>query len=657
MVEWVGIAVVVALVPVSLALTRLMIAAGPRCGLIDRPGGRRIHERPTPRCGGLAIYATLMLGIAGLLLARLDLGAALDPVWLGYFAVGATLLVAIGVVDDRWGLSAWLKLGGHVLVALVMFSGNPEGMGKLMGVEVPWWVDMAVHVAWVVALINAFNLIDGMDGLCGGLGMIASAVLGGLALVGKNPESAWLFAAMVAALAGFLRYNFHPARIFLGDAGSMLIGFFIATAGAAAVGRQVTVSGLLLPLLVGGVPLIDVALAVWRRAARRLAVSKPGQAGLRLFDADRDHLHHRILGWGFSQRQAAWLIYGFAIVLALLGLIPLLGGVRLLAISVVGLIVVVLVGMRYVAPVEFMASGEGLRAMVRRPRPSGLVAFVYFSYDTLALSAAALGAGWVVAKMLAVEFSLGVWAAPAVSFVACGVLGLRCARAHSRCWTRSSVHDFSETVLWLVSGFVLSFGLLGFGSADFSFRLLGFHLIGGAVATGLVIVPRSIGFFLQEGVIDTMHRKRRLKGKQAARTTLIYGAGDLGELFVCHLRLSQPSQWRSDHFIGFVDDSAWLKGRRLRGFPVYGGIERLGWLVRRFGVNSVLVTASQLSGDREEHLMRLAEEHGLEVRQWRPELNPQTLSGAERRWPGLARPQAQATAGDDPGAAVAPSAG
>jgi UDP-N-acetylmuramyl pentapeptide phosphotransferase/UDP-N-acetylglucosamine-1-phosphate transferase len=627
--------VLLALVPISIGLTRLMISLGPRLGLIDHPGERRIHETPIPRAGGVALFLGLLIG-TGLLLAFGRLAdSKLTLEWLSHFFIGATILFVIGVIDDRWGLSAWIKLGGQVAAALVLYYSNPRGMGNLMGFEIPMILEMMVHVGWVVALVNAFNLIDGMDGLCAGLGTISISIIAVISAASGAVSESFFAGVMIVLLLGFLRYNFHPARIFLGDTGSMLIGFFIASLGQITVGRGAVVAGILLPLLVGGVPLLDVTLAVWRRAARRFAVSKPGQAACKIFGADQDHLHHRILGWGLTQRQAAFTIYAMAGILSLIALLPILMGGNMLTLSAMGLIMIGLVGLRYVAPVEFMASGTGLRALIRRPRSSKQMVLGYFFYDLLAMTLAGVVSWWLIQKALRLPFSLEEMRGPLVVFVVCAILFLRFARAHSRRWTRGSVHDFGESLCWLICGVGFSFGILSATEADFSFRGAIFHLCAGGIGIVLFLIPRSIGVVFQEGVLDAMHRKRRGKGKKSRRTTLIYGAGDLGELFICHLRLSSPSDWRNDHFIGFMDDSEELTGRRMRGFPILGTLAQLPLIAEKHHVNAILVTSSVLKLEHERKLREMSKELGLELAFWSPDL------GAIRdpaKFPDLRRP-------------------
>jgi UDP-GlcNAc:undecaprenyl-phosphate/decaprenyl-phosphate GlcNAc-1-phosphate transferase len=618
------------LLPISLFLTRLMIRVAPRLGLVDLPGERRIHQTPIPRAGGIAVFLTMAGGMLLLHTTGLGFIGSLGGVWIWHFLAGASLLVGVGIWDDRRGISAWHKLGAQIAAATIMFFHAPLNAGMFMSVEVPWLIDLGIHVVWTVALINAFNLIDGMDGLCAGLGMISLAILAALALAGDQAANAWVIAVMAVALLGFLRYNFHPARIFLGDAGSMLVGFFIASAGTATTGRRAVLAGILLPLLVGGVPLLDVALAIWRRTVRRLTASRPGKAAVRIFGADSEHLHHRLLHWGFSQRQAVFIIYGFASVISLLALLPILGGANFTSVSVVGVVLIGLVGLRYIAPVELIESGKGLRALVRKPRSCGQTAIAYFSYDVVALFSSALLAWWIVSKAMVATFRWEQAMTVSMIFTFCTVVALGLARAHLRRWTRASSHDFAECAIWLVCGAGISFAILGMSQADFSFRDTAFHLAAIALGTGLVALPRCIGLVLQEGVIDTMHRKRRMKTKRSASTVLMYGAGDLGELFVCYLRLSSPDRWANHHFVGFIDDSRELHGRRMRGFPILGSLRQLPKLIESTGANSILITSTRISESRMNELTRAALAHGLEVNHWQPSLEPECLIEGEQ---------------------------
>lgn len=629
-----------ALALLAVLFTRVMISLAPRLGLIDKPDPRRIHTKPIPRAGGLAIFATISLGFAGLVMLGIGFEGPLGSGWIIHFFFASLILVFVGVIDDRQGMSAWIKLIGQVGAAIVMYA-QKEGGSYLFGMEIWMPIELLIHVGWYVVLINAFNLIDGMDGLCAGLGLISLTILGILTGTGDNPQNALVIAVVGVALAGFLRYNFHPARIFLGDTGSMLIGLFIASVGAATVGRQAVVAGLLLPLLVAGVPLFDVFLAIWRRVARRIAASKPGASVIRVFGPDRDHLHHRLLNLGFSQRQVAAVLYCFSIVISVLALIPTLGGTNLLAISLVGLVVISLVGLRYIAPIEFQESGWGLRAVIRRPQGFKVMVCAYFLWDMAVLLIAATISQFLLKKMMLATGSWGMTEFYQIClFTAFSLLGLRFGRAHVRRWTRATIHDFGGTALWLVCGVGLSFAIQGMAEADFSYRNLVFHLCALALGGAAVTLPRCLGFFLSESVVDSHHRRKHLQVSRPRKTCLLYGAGDLGELFLQSLRLSPPDKWSGYHFIGFLDDSPELRNRRLGGFRVLGELSHLPDLVKGHGVCSIMVTCSSLREERFSKLEQLALSLGLEVMIWNPDLAPQlhresirSLNAASSRMP------------------------
>ena len=599
-------------------MVRLMIRLAPVLGLMDLPGERRIHTKAVPRVGGVAVFLALLAGIGmlcgvGLLERFPSYLAAGDQLW--WLMAGALVLVVTGVVDDRHDLSAWWKLGAEVLAATLVFVSTQRDFGGFMGFQVPWWVDYGIFVVWVVALVNAFNLIDGMDGLCGGLGFIATGILGLLSLVGPAKGDTLILAVMGIALLAFLRFNFHPARVFLGDAGSMLIGYLIATAGTLTVGRRAVVAGVLLPLLVAGVPLFDVMLAIWRRSARKLAYEGEGRVP-RIFGADKDHLHHRLLSKGFGQRQVALLIYGIALLLSLIALLPVLAGTSYLAFSILGMIVTGLLGLRFIARIELVESREGMRAILFRPVNSGVVAIGYFMYDMAVLVAGVWFAMWLVGKVGAWGVSLRFQVVMISTFVACGLLGLRFGGAHSRHWARAGVADFVSWAGWLGCGLLLSFGFLSVFFHDLSYRVALTHLAGAGVATIGLLLPRCFGIVLRESAVVAGHRRHPAVDRMTKRT-LLYGAGNLGELFVFSLGIHKGADWAEFSFVGFIDDKKELKGRVIRGFPVLGSLDEFEVLVARHRVGAVLVTMTELPAGAMSRLVELADAAGVEIYEWK----------------------------------------
>lgn len=278
---------------VTWALTPLVRRLALRLGAVDMPDGRKVHAAPTPRLGGLAIY--------GGFLAVLLLTWPWPRPILG-LALGGTLVVLLGILDDCRGLSAYLKLAGQVAAALVVvglgvkvdFLTNPfDGFIFLGYLAVP------VTVIWIVGITNALNLIDGLDGLAAGTAAIAAVTMGIVAwMEGQTAIAGYAFALAVAALA-FLRYNFSPAKIFMGDTGSMFLGLNLAVLAILGLTKTATILSLLVPVIILGWPIIDTFWAIIRRYRHRQPVFAP----------DKQHLHHQLLNLGLNQRQAVTVVY------------------------------------------------------------------------------------------------------------------------------------------------------------------------------------------------------------------------------------------------------------------------------------------------------------------------------------------------------------
>ena len=285
----IAFAIVVLLTPAVGGMARLL-------GAVDRPdGSRRINRRPIPRLGGLAIF----LGILVPALAFLDLSGESRGVLLG-----AAIATVVGAVDDFRGLSPSVKLVGQFVAASIppMFGVWIDHITfPLLGVvDIPAWLGVPVSMVFIVAVMNMVNFLDGMDGLAAGVCGIAGATYAILALSLGKPDPAILCAIVAGACLGFLRHNFFPARIFMGDSGALCLGFILAAVSIQGLLKTASTVVLVLPLLVLAVPIIDTSFVV----ARRLKHSRP------IYAADRSHLHHRFLNIGFSQRRAAvtmWL--------------------------------------------------------------------------------------------------------------------------------------------------------------------------------------------------------------------------------------------------------------------------------------------------------------------------------------------------------------
>jgi len=296
---------------IALLVTPWVRNTSVRRGFIDAPDGqRKLHGVGIPRTGGVAIllaylgsFALLFgIGLKGTRLVDLDLVLRVAP------AVG--VIFAVGLVDDLIGLRPWQKLVGQLLAAGVAFGSGVQLL-NVGAAPLPGWLVLPATLFWLVLITNAVNLIDGMDGLATGVALFATLTILVSGLQWKNVPLAMAVVPLVGALLGFLRYNFNPATIFLGDSGSLTIGFLLGCFGIFWTQKSATMLGVTAPLLALAIPLMDSVLAVIRRFLRRESI----------FHADRGHVHHRLLSKGLTVRQAAILLYGVSLIFAILSLV------------------------------------------------------------------------------------------------------------------------------------------------------------------------------------------------------------------------------------------------------------------------------------------------------------------------------------------------
>jgi UDP-GlcNAc:undecaprenyl-phosphate GlcNAc-1-phosphate transferase len=286
-------AIVAALVVI--AATPLAMRLAHRVGALDQPSDRRIHREPTPRLGGLALLAGFLVPV----LYFLPEDAAARAL-----VVGAVLITLLGAADDIWGLSPAVKLGGQVACAAIPVAAGLTidhitlpllGAGDLGIAQYP------ITVLWFVALVNMINFTDGMDGLASGITGLGATTFAILAASLGRADPAIVAAALAGACAAFLIYNFHPARVFMGDAGSMLLGFVIAGVAVSGVMKSAAAIAFVAPLIILAIPILDTSFVILKRL----------KYGLPVYNADRSHFHHRFFTIGWGQRKTVLALYAW----------------------------------------------------------------------------------------------------------------------------------------------------------------------------------------------------------------------------------------------------------------------------------------------------------------------------------------------------------
>jgi UDP-GlcNAc:undecaprenyl-phosphate GlcNAc-1-phosphate transferase len=286
---------------IALLLTPLCRDLAIKFGMLDQPDNdRKIHQNPIPRVGGLPIVIALLGSFGVLLVLPLRGGDMLrgNLALLWRLSPAAILVCMVGFLDDIFGMKPRHKLLGQIVGALLVFAAGIHftGVGSL---KFPLWLALPATVVWLVGCTNALNLIDGLDGLAAGVGFIATITILIAARLQGNMPLVLATAPLAGALLGFLRYNFNPATVFLGDCGSLLIGFLLGCYGLLWNEKSTTMVGITVPLIAFSIPLLDTSLSIVRRFLRRQPI----------FGADRGHIHHKLLARGLAPRSAALVIY------------------------------------------------------------------------------------------------------------------------------------------------------------------------------------------------------------------------------------------------------------------------------------------------------------------------------------------------------------
>lgn len=289
----------------AIVLTPLVKKLAIKLGAVDKPNHRKVHKKLMPRLGGLSIYVSFFIGFLLFL-------PSTAPFWP--IVVGSTIILFVGIMDDLFQLSAKVKLIGQVISAMVpVFGGySIEFITVPFGDKIEFGAaSIPLTILWVVAITNAINLIDGLDGLAAGVSSIALLTISGLAISMGNFPIALISLMLLGSTLGFLVYNFHPAKIFMGDTGSLFLGYMISVIAVIGLFKNVAIFSLMVPIIILAIPILDTLFAIIRRIIHKKPLSSP----------DKSHLHHCIIKMGYTHRQTVILLYAMSGFFSLAGII------------------------------------------------------------------------------------------------------------------------------------------------------------------------------------------------------------------------------------------------------------------------------------------------------------------------------------------------
>jgi UDP-GlcNAc:undecaprenyl-phosphate GlcNAc-1-phosphate transferase len=579
----------------ALALTPVVRALARRWGFVAKPKVDRWHKNPTAMMGGVGIWLAVM-GTYLILVPHTQ---------QGWVVVGAaSFLFLVGLVDDWLHVKPYQKLIGQVVGAAIVVN---------YGLVLPWTrslpVNMLITIFWLIGITNAINLLDNMDGLATGIAAIASCFLTYNFLTGNQTTEAMMMAVFAAALLGFLVYNSNPASIFMGDSGSMFIGFFLAGAALVNVagGRSRSfVPVLAVPILVLFIPIFDTTFVTILRKLSGRAASQGG----------RDHTSHRLVALGMSERRAVWMLYGLA---GLSGLLAIMvnrvgrDGSALLKPDVsLALLAGFTLGLTLLGVYLAGVKGYDEEADVRAASDKPLFAFlVDLSYKRRIFEV----------LLDVVLIVLAYWSAYAIKFepfsdspawklflrtlpvlVVVRLAAFLFFGVYRGIWRYTSIDDLMGFAKAVAAGSLISMAIV-----LFKFRFQGFSraiFVIDALVMLMLLAGSRVAFRFFRQVLPTASGNKH-------RRALIYGAGDAGELLLRELLNNRELSYKP---IGFIDDDPKKQGKVIHGFRVFGGNGMLGKIVSDHQIEQLLISTPRISDTRLAEIVRECEVHSVELK-------------------------------------------
>jgi UDP-GlcNAc:undecaprenyl-phosphate/decaprenyl-phosphate GlcNAc-1-phosphate transferase len=598
---------------VSVGITPLVKWIALKFGAIDLPGERKIHTKPMPRLGGLAIYSSFFLVV----FVALFFYPSLFPpdfqnyVRLGWIFLATTIVVGIGVIDDFRslppGIKFFFQIAAAVIIAVTCFRiESLFGFFELGVLAIPF------TVLWIVAITNAVNLIDGLDGLAAGTALVVCITLACISLVSHSLGTALVLAILAGAILGFLKYNFHPASIFLGDSGAYFLGFILSILSLMSNQRQAATIGILAPLIALGLPIMDTCLAMLRRLLQSLHIIEIDQDNnivkilftdrWSMFTADRAHIHHKLLQMGLNQKRAVTVLYAISAIFGMIALtvvyigdknyalfITLLGGIIYIAVKRLGYQEIRILSNGTLLPLIYSRTLN--KKIMRIFMDAGLIALSYYLALILRFEQSLTG-----------NLSLHYWSALPLILVVKLAIFYTCS-LYQGIWLYTGVNELIKILRAVILGGVVSAFLMRIipfcGIVSYTVLIIDFNLL------ILFVVGARMSF----RILDYMH----VVNKEAGKKVLIYGAGKRGT-FALREILSNPRLGMNP--VGFIDDSIRFEKKQILGLPVFGNLNVLEPVIQERQVAEVIICREGLEKDKIEQLKEICNRCGILLSQY-----------------------------------------
>jgi len=602
---------------VSLIITPLVRILAKRAGIFDVPSKRKVHRKPIPLLGGIPLFISLNLTLfLAVILNNTYIKEFLLPRWRVLLA-GQIIILAIGIYDDIKKLKPHVKFLFQVFVGslLVLFGFGIHGISNpFTGNAIQLGIFfIPITIIWVVGITNALNLVDGLDGLAAGTSLIVCATIFAIAFFNQSIGIALVSLILAGSISGFLRYNFHPAKIFLGDSGSLFLGFLLAVISIEGSYKSATLVAVLAPILALGFPIMDTLLTMIRRFLKSIRmVDYPYEKGklkalfskgFSIFEPDKDHVHHRLLKLGYSHRRAVLILYGLCVILCVLAFLTV-SLKNLNIILVLGAIIIAfLIGIKSLKYQEFKILENGLLLPLFNFPVINKKLF-QASFDLFAISFSYYLSFILVFKGFGgYEKHLFIQTLPLVLIMK--ILVFYISGLYKGSWMYSALEDILKIVksvvlssLGSIFALLLFFGIKPF--SGFIFFVIDFYLV----------ISLVVGFRISYKVIYSFYNQNSAnRGKKI----FIYGAGKKGSILLREIRHNDSYFYLP---VGFIDDDLEKKGRMLHDCPILGSVEDLEKLMRKNEISEILISTGKIGKEKIKKLTEFCKRKGIIIRKF-----------------------------------------
>ena len=594
----------------SLMLTHAIIPILLKIGMSDKPGDRHIHQTELPRGGGIAIMAAFLAVTAAYTYFGRDI-ALCTPSWAPLkMLMPLAILMPLGIVDDKFRLPAKIKFLFQIITAaFAWYLGVHIDLHAKCHIATSFSAFLTIF--WITAMINAFNMIDGVDGLAGGIGAISAIALAFITWFTGSRFNALLLLTLAGALFGFLYYNWHPAKLFMGDTGSMCIGYILGVAGLNATCQIATISAVVIPILVCGVPVLDICFAVWRRIINPVQEDPEHHENIlkrlikhliALGKADKDHIHHRLLDFYHkNQRKTVSNIYLLAIVMACVGISILFIPPRLWWLAFIIVFASIAICIYRYANIELWHSTEIVYKNYEKPRFGLLLNVLNPIWDVFVCIAA-----FIIARDRLDLLETAFFIVPLFVVIVFS-------RTYSVFWNYPSTEEYFRLLITVVGAFIISAIINAvFQFYSFTFR----EFIATAAISDVAIIGERMLFHALRMALIQQHVNASYTNTTPDITTLLCGICPQGRMYVNSVMIDIDRAGR-ENIIGFIDRDQRYSHSYCYGLRVLGTLQHLEQIHEKHHLGKIVVCIDNLQQEERDKLLKFCKKNDIQLKQYR----------------------------------------